>query len=78
MRKTLYLHSYMFPQRGVQAHLQIYDSGITFSAIIFITMVPFMECGASPAAGQNKSTAMGIPPSLMQIILGKPQCQVFV
>jgi hypothetical protein len=44
---------------------------------MFITVVPFMERGASPTAGQNKWAAAGNPSSLMQIILGKPQCEAF-
>jgi hypothetical protein len=44
----------MFSWRGIKAHLQLYLSGITCSAIMFITVVPFMERGASPTAGQNK------------------------
>jgi hypothetical protein len=36
-----------------------------------------MEYGTGPAAGQNKSTTAGVPPGLMQTILGKPQRRLF-
>ena len=50
---------------------------IVVRLIIFTTVVPFMEYGTGPAAGQNKSTTAGVPPGLIETILGKPQCQVF-
>jgi hypothetical protein len=56
---------------------QVHIVEITFSAITFITIVPFMELRNSACRTKEVSDSWALPRALVLIILGKAECEEF-